>query len=104
MTDNPSVRLPRLIGTRNSARQLLEDLSADLAGVDVVLLARASSVCTYPVADELINELIVRRGARLRVHGASDELELSLLEAAEVHGVVNRLIITVPRPTREAAA
>jgi hypothetical protein len=72
--DNPSVRLPRLMCTRNQARALMAELVENVDGVHVDLLARASSVCTYPAADEIVHELIVSRGARLHVRGASDGL------------------------------
>lgn len=97
-----TIVLPRVVGTRMSARSFLERLPVDLAGEDVVLDCSGLLDGTASFADEVVKVVLRDRGARaLVVDGAGDDFAADLLQAARDHGVENRFSF---RQDRAAAA
>lgn len=90
----PTVVLPPLIGSRPSARELAAGLPEALGEVHVEAGKLISAA--QAVADELVKDILVVRGAeRLKVWDATPRLAEHLQRAAELRGVKDRLLVTL---------
>ena len=88
---------PSRIGGRELPRELFESggLSDDLAGASLTVRFEPRTVYTISFVDELVLEALVHRGCeRLILQGLSEPLERVAREAAEDHGVSERLVVS----------
>ena len=76
------IRLPRLAGTRDAARQLVDKAGLDESGVAVFLSARLLTTGTVSFADELIKDLQERGVASVTMAGSPARFEQMLKTAA----------------------
>lgn len=83
--------LPRLVGSRDSARALLAELGT-YEGKVVVLNARNLRSASPSAADEFVKEVLTRRHARaLEFVSAGPEFVRDLEAAARAHHVTDRV-------------
>lgn len=87
--------LPALVGTRNRARALVEDLPADLSQAEVIVDGTDLLASTVSFADELLKQLLgVRRAGRVTIANVSDEEFVTrILERAEANGYSERVAV-----------
>ena len=88
---------PSRIGGRELPRQLLESsgLPDDLGGASLTIRFEPGNVYTISFIDELVLEVLERRGCgRLVLEGLSEPLERVAQEAAEDHDLGERLVLT----------
>lgn len=86
-----TVVLPRVVGTRPSARAFLQQIPEDLAGQDVVLDCRGLVDGTASFADEIVKVVLHdRRADSLLALGPGDDFATDLATAAQDHGVSDR--------------
>jgi hypothetical protein len=93
--------LPRLVGTREAARDFLQDngftmvekqLRDDLSAERIVLLCRDLSTSTYSYADELVLRLLEDGHAEAIVLvKPTEEFGRDIRESASSHGVLGRI-------------
>lgn len=88
---NSSVTLPRLIGTRDAATRILEeqDVSRDLTGKDVEIIARNLSTSTISFTDELLMLLEERHPREIFLVGAPREFRDQVEKSSSTHGFLN---------------
>ncbi len=87
---------PSRIGGRELPREFLESggLSDDLAGASLTVQFKPRTVYTISFVDELVLEALVRRGCeRLVLQGLSTPLARVAQEAADDHGMGDRLVL-----------
>lgn len=98
----PTLPLPPLVGTRRRAQALVHDLPGDLHGAAVVIDCRELVAATESFADELIDLLVLQRGAqRLDFVNVTDsEFANWVDERAAAQGVEDR--VTVDRCPQSA--
>jgi len=92
-------RFPRLIGNREQFAALLTDqqVPASLTGELVVALCRDLLVASPTVADEVVRDLIGRRGAaEVALIGAPEQFVADVKEAAGRHGFPERVFVGDP--------
>lgn len=83
--------LPRVVGTRPSARLFLHEIPEQLAGTEVVLDCRGLVDGTASFADEVVKVVLVDRGAASLVAvGPGHDFAGDLATAAADHGVTGR--------------
>jgi hypothetical protein len=83
--------LPRIVGTRPSARALLREVPTRLDGEDVVLDCRGLVDGTASFADEMVKAVLVdRTAASLVALGPGQDFATDLAAAAHDHGVLDR--------------
>lgn len=86
-----SITLPRLIGTRDAAKRLLEvqDVGPDLSGAIVRILARNLSTSTTSFTDELLQLLEARQAKSIQVLNAPTEFAEQVERQSKMHGYDN---------------
>ena len=85
---------PKLVSSRDQARELTAGLPGDLSGTVVLVDCSALQASTPSFADELVKAVLVdRRGSRLVVEGAPERTVELVRRAAENRGVSDRLEI-----------
>jgi hypothetical protein len=79
-----SIELPRLVGTREAAGELMADTSipTDLKGADVYILGRSLSTSTISFADELLKQLSTRHVGNIILIGTPDRFRKDITNAA----------------------
>jgi hypothetical protein len=88
------VTLPRLVGSRESADQLLESLSPQARHERVVLNCRELLAASPSFADEIVKLVLVEgRASELVVLGADDEFVSYIRQSAEAHHVTSQVAI-----------
>ena len=98
-----TVTLPPLAGSRPAAAELLSGLPEDLAGEQVSVLARDLLSGSPSFADELVRQLTVERHAEsVVVVGAEPTFEGYVRNAAQTHGVADRVTTRSPDGTTAA--
>lgn len=88
---------PSRIGGRELPRQLLASggLPDDLTDASITIRFEPATVYTISFVDELVLEVLLRRGCRrLVLEGLTESLERVAREAAEDHDVGDRLVLT----------
>lgn len=91
-----TIVLPRLVGTRDLARDLVREAhTAPAAEETAVVSARAVDVAAPSFVDELVLLLKNQGVKEIKLHGASSDLLSSLKNRAELHGSI--------RVTKDAA-
>lgn len=91
-----TLEMPRLTGSRQSARSLAEQLPEDLGYGEVTLDATSMNAASQSFADEIIAQVLHSRpGVSLRVVGATGRFARHLQVSAEVQGVEDRLSVDV---------
>lgn len=88
------LRLPRLAGTRELVHELIAEqgLPASLEGEVLVALGADMVAASESFSDELVLEIVVRRGAdELTLVGSPKALVEHCTIAAVVHGVEGRV-------------
>ena len=98
-----ALRLPRLVGTREAAVDLLDaqDVARDLRTADVVVFCDDLATGSASFADELVRQVLTeRRGGHLVFVGAPQLFWSRVTEAAERRGVPDRV---TQRSAAEAA-
>lgn len=83
------IALPRLVGTREAADRLVEQLPADLHDDSVVLLGRALSTSTVSFADELVRALKERGTAEIVLLAAPEEFQRQVRDSASRRGSIS---------------
>ena len=78
------IELPRLVGTRDAARELVENNVTDSVH-EVTLHARAVLSAAPSFVDELIADLERRGVQKVELVGASDRLVAEFRQSAERH-------------------
>lgn len=88
--------MPRLSGSRLSARNLAEQLPVEaLKEQTVVLDARPMDAASQSFADELVLRILGDgRASRFEVHGATARFAQHLNVSAQVRGVADRINVT----------
>lgn len=88
-----SLEAPVLAGSRPRAQQLLVDLPDDFSNAIVTLHCESLIAASASFADEIVREILVKRGAeQLIVKGATDREFIDYLqERANFHDVASRL-------------
>jgi hypothetical protein len=89
------LRLPRLVGTREAAVDLLEaqDVPRDLGTADVVVFCDDLATGSASFADELVRQVLTERhGGHLVFVGAPQLFWMRVSEAAERRGVLDRVV------------
>jgi hypothetical protein len=90
----PTLTAPKLVSSRDQARELTESLPADLAGAVVVVDCAALQASTPSFVDELVKVCLVERNAKLlRLVSVRERTAELARRAATVRQVVNRLQI-----------
>ncbi|HWC43679.1 MAG TPA: hypothetical protein VHK02_16960 [Actinomycetota bacterium] len=85
---------PKLVSSRDQARELTASLPDDLSGTVVLVDCRALQASTPSFVDELVKAVLVdRRGSRLVVKGAPERTVELARRAAQNRGVGDRLEI-----------
>ncbi len=93
MTDNKELMLPRLVGSRDQARQLAEELG-DLTGQVVVLNGRESRAASSSAADEFVKVILVEGGAtRLELLSGTPDFVRDVELSTQDHGVAEKLAV-----------
>jgi hypothetical protein len=88
------LRLPRLVGTREAVRDVLDEqgVRPTLAGEQVVVLARDLASGSTSFADELVKELLCERdAAELSLVGAPERFVEHVRAAAARRGVADKV-------------
>jgi hypothetical protein len=89
-----ALRLPRLVGTREAAVDLLDaqDVARDLRTADVVVFCDDLATGSASFADELVRQVLVERhGVHLVLVGAPQLFWMRVSESAERRGVADRV-------------
>lgn len=90
------IQAPAHSGARDRARELADELNADLTDQDVVLDCTHLLVGTPSFLDEIVKQVLVRRNAKaLYVHAAPSRAHDLLERAAENRGLRDRLTFAV---------
>ena len=85
---------PKLVSSRDQARELTAGLPGDLSGTAVLVDCSALQASTPSFVDELVKAVLVdRQGSRLRIVGAPERTVALARRAAENRGVADRLEI-----------
>ena len=84
-----SLRIPRLVGTRNAARKLVEDAVDVREGTAVHLLPRDVIDSSSSFVDELLVRLEELQVGPIIVFPASEEFKQQVLQSASDHGYDN---------------
>ena len=85
---------PKLVSSREQARELTASLPDDLSGTVVLVDCSALQASTPSFVDELVKAVLVdRRGGRLVVKGAPERTIELARRAAQNRGVGDRLEI-----------
>jgi len=94
----PTLTAPKLVSSRDQARELTEDLPADLTGAVLVVDCAALQASTPSFVDELVKVVLVERNAKLLrlVNARAGTAELAR-RAATVRQVADRLQVD-PEP------
>lgn len=88
------VTLPRLVGSRESANELLESLPPNTRDERLVLNCRELLAASPSFADEIVKLALVEgRVSELVVLGASEEFASYILQAAEARDVGTQVAI-----------
>jgi hypothetical protein len=83
---------PRLVSSRDQARELTASLPSDLSGTVVMVDCTALQASTPSFVDELVKAVLVdRHGDRLVIKGAPERTVELARRAAQNRGVVDRL-------------
>lgn len=83
---------PKLISSRDQARELTAGLAEDLSDTAVLVDCTALQASTPSFVDELVKAVLVdRRGDRLILKGAPDRTVELARRAAQNRGVIDRL-------------
>lgn len=91
MSEKKRITLPRLIGSRETMRRLVEE-QRPLKGRVVVINARELRSASPSSADELVRFALVDEGAAsLEIHGATAHFSRDLADSARMHRVESRL-------------
>jgi hypothetical protein len=88
------LRLPRLVGTREAAVDLLEaqDVPRDLRAADVIVFCDDLATGSASAADELVRQVLTERhGGHLVLVGAPQLFWRRVCESAERRGVPERV-------------
>lgn len=86
-----TIKLPRVVGTRPSARAHLREVPDRLDGQDVVLDCRGLVDGTASFADEIVKVVLAdRNAASLVALGPGHDFAEDLMTAAQDHNVANR--------------
>lgn len=88
--------MPRLTGSRLSARNLAEQLPVEPLREDTVVLdARPMNAASQSFADELVLRILgENRASQFEVHGATKRFAEHLKVSAQVRGVADRINVT----------
>src|SRR6266487_1702914 len=90
----PTLTAPKLVSSRDQARELTESLPADLTGAVVVVDCAALQASTPSFVDELVKVVLVERNAKLlRLVSAREPTAELARRAAAVRQVADRLRI-----------
>lgn len=90
------LELSGLFGTRESAEDVIAraELPRDMSGVPVTLYCRDMLSGSTSFADQLVDTLLVKRGARgVVVVGAPERFRKHMLDAAKRRGMVGKIRI-----------
>lgn len=89
--------MPRMSGSRLSARNLAEQLPIETLNAGTVVLdASPMDAASQSYADELVLRILASgRAAKFEVHGATTRFARHLTTSAEVRGVSDRINVTV---------
>jgi hypothetical protein len=83
---------PKLVSSRDQARELTAGLAADLSGTTVMVDCTALQASTPSFVDELVKAVLADRQAdRLILKGAPDRTVELARRAAQNRGVLDRL-------------
>ncbi len=94
----PTLTAPKLVSSRDQARQLTEGLPADLTGAVVVVDCAALQASTPSFVDELVKVVLVERNAKLLRLVSARERTVELARcAATVRQVADRLQVDPER-------
>lgn len=88
--------MPRLSGSRLSARQLAEQLPVDALNDETVVLdARPMDAASQSYADELVLQILGSgRAGKFEIYGATARFARHLAVSADVRGVADRIKVT----------
>lgn len=90
------IEAPPHAGARDQARDLADQLGADVRGNDVLLDCAHLLVGTPSFLDEILKQVLIERGAdSLRVNDASERVQQLLERAATNRHVRDRLIVAI---------
>lgn len=91
--------MPRVSGSRLSARSLAEQLPVECLKEETVILdASPMEAASQSYADELVLRILAcERASRFEVHGATARFAKHLVNSARVRSVEDRLNVTVRR-------
>ncbi|GAB09931.1 hypothetical protein GOARA_048_01330 [Gordonia araii NBRC 100433] len=91
-----TLEAPSLAGSRDRAQELLAELPSDLSNSEVILDCHGLLAATVSFADELVQEVLVRRKAQAlhAVRVTDQEFADYLVRRADVHGVSDRLTVS----------
>ncbi len=93
----PTLTAPKLVSSRDQARELTADLPANLADVTVIVDCRALQASTPSFVDELVKVCLVERHARSLVFSRAPERTAEhARRAAQNRQVADRLEIDPP--------
>jgi hypothetical protein len=85
---------PKLVSSRDQARELTASLPADLSGTPVLVDCSALQASTPSFVDELVKVVLVDRGgSQLVIKGAPERTAELVRRAAQNRGVADRLEI-----------
>lgn len=102
---NNEIRLPRVVGTRPAVAPFLASLDEKLAGQRVVLDCRSLLSGMPSFADEVVEQILLVRGAdELLVIGATTDFGDDLRQAARDHAVSERVHLEEPASSASASA
>jgi len=97
----PTLTAPKLVSSRNQARELTAGLPANLADATVVVDCSALQASTPSFVDELVKVCLVERHAQsLVLVNAPDRTAQLARQAASNRQVADRLEIDPPLATR----
>jgi hypothetical protein len=83
---------PKLLSSRDQARELTASLGQDLSDTTVLVDCTALQASTPSFVDELVKAVLVdRRGHRLIIKGAPERTVELARRAAQNRGVIDRL-------------
>jgi hypothetical protein len=82
-----SINLPKLVGTRDAAGRLLDelDIAAELTGDTVHIIARNLSVATSSFTDQLLIELEQRGPSQILVISAPSDFRKLVDDTVQLH-------------------
>ena len=90
----PTLIAPKLVSSRDQARELTAGLPGDLSDTVVLVDCSALQASTPSFVDELVKAVLVdRRGSQLVVKGAPERTVALARRAAQNRGVSDRLEI-----------